>query len=84
MEIQQSKRVVLASGEGAHTHAVNSDIAIDFTHMGNETIKFEVKAKNAVITHDEHDRIVLSQGVYYKTNQVEFNPFTNTVSYVFD
>lgn len=84
MEAEKSKRVVLASGEGAHTHAVNSDLPIDYVNLGNETIKFEVKAKPAVVTHEEHDRIVLSQGVYYKTNQVEFNPFTETVSYVFD
>jgi hypothetical protein len=38
----------------------------------------------AVVTHEEHDKIVLDKGTFYKTNQVEFNPFDNTISRVFD
>jgi len=37
-----------------------------------------------VLTHDEHDRMVLEAGKYRSFNQVEFNPFDQTVSRVFD
>lgn len=83
MEKESAKRVVLATGEGANTHAVNSAIAIDFTHMGERVMKFEVKDQ-AVVTHEEHDRIVLEPGTYYKTNQVEFDPFNQRIAWVFD
>lgn len=48
-----------------------------------QTIKFEI-LNDAIVFHDEHGPIKLEQGVYEKTNQVEFNPFNNTVAYVFD
>jgi hypothetical protein len=83
MEAKTAKRVVLATGEGANTHAINSKIPIEYQDMGNQTIKLTVK-EQSVITHEEHATIMLLPGTYYKTNQVEFNPFNNTVSYVFD
>lgn len=83
METKKAKRVVLATGEGAHTHALNSKVAVEYIDMGNQTIKMHVK-EQALITHEEHSTIELKPGTYYKTNQVEFNPFNNTVSYVFD
>lgn len=83
MEKQSAKRVVLASGEGAHTHAVNSTVDIDFANMGEREIEFTVK-QQAVVTHEEHDRIVLEPGTYYKTNQVEFDPFNQRVAWVYD
>jgi hypothetical protein len=83
MNIESSKRVVLATGEGAHTHAVSSATNIDFSHMGERAMMFELKAQ-AVVTHDEHDRIVLEPGKYYKTNQVEFDPFNQRVAWVYD
>lgn len=83
METKTAKRVVLATGEGANTHAINSKSPIEYIDMGNQTIKLLVK-EQSVITHEEHATIMLLPGTYYKTNQVEFNPFNNTVSYVFD
>lgn len=83
MESKQSKKVILATGEGANTHALNSKVPVEYVDMGNQTIKMIVKDQS-LITHEEHGTIVLEKGVYYKTNQVEFNPFNNTVSYVFD
>jgi hypothetical protein len=64
-------RLVLATGEGANTHAVNAASKI-------------IKDEFARVTHEEHGTIHLSTGVYYKTNQVEFNPFDNSVSRIFD
>jgi hypothetical protein len=83
MESKTAKRVVLATGEGANTHAINSKTPIEYQDMGNQTIKLTVK-EQSVITHEEHATIMLLPGTYYKTNQVEFNPFNNTISYVFD
>jgi hypothetical protein len=83
MESKNAKRVVLATGEGANTHAINSMKPINYFDMGNQTIKLVFNEKS-LITHEEHATIMLKTGTYYKTNQVEFNPFNNTVSYVFD
>jgi hypothetical protein len=79
----KSNRIVLASGDFANTHAVVSDKQMQYEHLENSVIKFNV-AKEATITHEEHDIIKLPEDVYYKFNQVEFNPFNNTVSFVFD
>ena len=79
----KSNRIVLASGDFANTHAVVSDKQMQYEHLENSVIKFNV-TKDATITHEEHDVIRLTPDVYYKFNQVEFNPFNNTVSFVFD
>lgn len=79
------KKVLLETSEGANTHAVSATkTLIDFTHLENSSMKFIVNDDQAVVTHEEHDRIVLDRGTFYKTNQVEYNPFDNTVSRVFD
>jgi len=83
MNIESSKRVVLATGEGAHTHAVTSATTINFSHTGERSMMLDLKSQ-AVVTHEEHDRIVLEPGIYYKTNQVEFDPFNQRVSWVYD
>jgi len=49
----------------------------------SEIIKFTVSAKS-IVEHDEHDKLILSKGTYYKVNQMELDPFTNTMAYVFD
>ena len=80
---KSAKRVILATGEGAHTHSINSKIPIEYEEINNQTIKMIIK-DNALITHEEHGTIMLKPGIYYKTNQVEYNPFNNTISFVFD
>jgi len=79
----KSNRIVLASGDFANTHAVISDKKMNYEHLENSVIKFNV-SKEATITHEEHDIIKLPAGNYYKFNQVEFNPFNQTVSFVYD
>ncbi len=37
-----------------------------------------------VLTHDEHAKMVFEKGRYRSYNQVEFNPFDETVNRVFD
>jgi hypothetical protein len=41
-------------------------------------------ADMGILTHDEHDKMVFPKGKYRSYNQVEFNPFDNTVQRVFD
>ena len=80
----KSNRIVLASGDFANTHAVVSDKQMHYKHLENSVIKFKVESKDATVTHEEHDIIKLPPGNYYKFNQVEFNPFNQSVSFVFD
>lgn len=63
--------------------AGKSNIKVLETSVDKQTIKFEIKS-DALIFHDEHGIIKLEEGTYEKTNQVEFDPFNNTVAYVFD
>jgi hypothetical protein len=84
MSTTSLKRVILETSEGANTHAVNAtNKPIDYSQLENNAVMFIVHDK-AVVTHEEHDKIVLDKGTFYKTNQVEFNPFDNTISRVFD
>lgn len=79
----KSKRVVLGEGETiGHKHVLESakEISYDRTdsHIGL------LLAGTGILTHDEHDRIVLEPGRYRSYNQVEFNPMDRTVNRVFD
>ena len=78
-----TKKLVLALGESTHTHIMTSKSDIDYRDLGNESISFLLKG-TGVITHEEHDRIVLPAGSYVKVNQVEYDPFLNEVVRVFD
>ena len=84
MEFKKSKSLVLALGESTHTHIMHCEQEIEFTEPdANEAITFMLKGLG-VITHEEHDRVVLPEGKYSKTNQVEFNPMDGSTSRVFD
>ena len=63
--------------------AGKNNIKVVETSTDKQTVKFELLS-DALIFHDEHGTIKLEEGTYEKTNQVEFNPFDNTVAYVFD
>jgi hypothetical protein len=80
---QKTKRIVLGEGETiGHKHVLEStaDIEVDKT---TDSIRFMLK-RMGILTHDEHDRIVLKAGRFRSYNQVEFNPMDNTVNRVFD
>jgi hypothetical protein len=66
-----------------HMLSENNGIVLEETSTDGQTLTFKVK-KQALISHTEHDLLVLDTGRYCKTNQVEYNPFDNTVAYVFD
>ena len=80
---QKTKRLVLGEGEVVgHKHVLESKSDITYERT-TDNIKFMLNGLG-VLTHDEHDRMVFEKGTYYSFNQVEFNPFDNTVQRVFD
>ena len=44
--MKSAKRVVLAVGEGTHTHAINSMKPVNYFDMGNQTIKLVVNEQS--------------------------------------
>lgn len=80
---QKAKRIVLGEGEIiGHKHILESKEDIEFEQI-NDALAFELKTIG-VLTHDEHARMVFPKGKYRSYHQVEFNPFDQTVSRIFD
>ncbi|GEP97670.1 hypothetical protein CCY01nite_39300 [Chitinophaga cymbidii] len=83
MSQQKTKRLVLSEGETiGHKHVLESKRDFGFTRT--DFCIFIQLIDQGILTHDEHDRIVLEPGSYRSYNQVEFNPMDNTVHRVFD
>jgi hypothetical protein len=83
MEKKKARRIVLGEGEiVGHKHILESKSDIEFEQT-QESITFMLNSMG-ILTHDEHDRMVFPAGQYRSYNQVEFNPFDNTVQRVFD
>ena len=83
MEKKKAKRIVLGEGEVAgHKHILESKSDISYQE-NSDSIDFQLKALG-VLTHDEHAKMVFEAGQYRSYNQVEFNPFDQTVNRVFD
>lgn len=99
METKELKKLTLGLGEvTGHSHEVfaldNSTIiehhniaGYDTTELRDlverENIFFEVKG-SAVIMHEEHGPITLEEGVYLRTVQRQYNPFTKVLEKVRD
>ena len=80
---QKAKRIVLGEGEIiGHKHILESTSEMEYEEVGN-ALAFELKSMG-ILTHDEHARMVFPAGQYRSYHQVEFNPFDQTVSRVFD
>lgn len=80
---KKAKRIVLGEGEIiGHKHILESTADIDYEQLGN-TLVFELKSLG-VLTHDEHAKMLFPAGNYRSYHQVEFNPFDQSVSRVFD
>lgn len=79
------KKLQLTPGGALEKHILKSKFDFKYENItaDGQTILFDLIG-SAVITHDEHNKLVLDQGQYVKTNQVEFNPFTKSIDYVFD
>ncbi|MET4545683.1 hypothetical protein ABIE26_003001 [Pedobacter africanus] len=79
----KSKRIVLGEGETiGHKHVLESAKHINY-EKSDHSIRIFLSA-TGVLTHDEHDRIVIKRGRYRSYNQVEFNPMDGTINRVFD
>jgi len=99
MEAKELKKLTLGLGEvTGHSHEVfalddstiieHHNIAgYDTTELRDlverENIFFEVKG-SAVIMHEEHGPITLEEGVYLRTVQRQYNPFTKVLEKVRD
>jgi hypothetical protein len=80
---QKAKRIVLGEGEViGHKHILESEKDIEYDQT-QDSITFMLNSLG-VLTHDEHDRMVFEKGSYRSYNQVEYNPFDQTVQRVFD
>ena len=81
--MQKAKRIVLGEGEIiGHKHILESNVDIEYQENA-QSIDFMLKGLG-VLTHDEHAKMVFNKGSYRSYNQVEFNPFDQTVNRVFD
>lgn len=82
--IHKDEVLILAEGEvTGHAHKLQGDFELVEQDKLNGDMKFSVNTV-AVLTHEEHDKIVLERGIYLKVNQVEYNPFTDLVKKVAD
>lgn len=82
-KMEKAKRIVLGEGEIiGHKHILESTKDIEFL-PSSDGISFMLKSMG-VLTHDEHDKMVFPPGEYVSYNQVEFNPFDNSINNVFD
>ncbi|HTF81652.1 MAG TPA: hypothetical protein VL947_08000 [Cytophagales bacterium] len=80
----KNNHLVLAEGEATgHAHRLQGDFEIIEQKPIQGEVKFVVHT-SALLSHEEHDKIVLEKGVYLKVSQVEYNPFTDLVKKVVD
>jgi hypothetical protein len=86
--MQKAKRISLGEGEGRDAtgqmkkHILESKKEMEYQE-NSTSIDFFLKDLG-VLTHDEHAKMVFEAGSYRSYNQVEFNPFDETVNRVFD
>jgi hypothetical protein len=79
-----SKETILEHGEvTGHAHRLAGEIEILEEKTAQKEMTFKVLDR-AVLTHEEHDRIVLEKGIYLKVTQVEYNPFENAIRWIRD
>ncbi len=78
------RKHVLAYGETTgHSHVLEGDFDILAEDAGKNELSFRVNSA-AVLTHEEHDRIVLDEGIYLKVTQVEYDPFNDLIRQIRD
>ena len=85
---KNTKKQTLLKGEGANQHTLYGDFATE----EKETAFAEVEVnKNSVLRHEqpngafgEHFALPVEHGDWVMGKQVEFNPFTQAVSQIWD
>lgn len=85
---QKTKRLTLGEGEGqtngvTHKHVLQSKENIEFESSDDGSITMMLK-DIGILTHDEHDRMVIPAGKYRSYHQVEYNPMHGKTERVFD
>src|SRR5688500_14537869 len=80
----QIKELILEEGEAKeNSHRIKGKIEVLQEDILQKEIVYHV-FDQAVLTHEEHDRMVLEQGIYLKVSQVEYNPFTDIFTWIRD
>lgn len=83
METNQTRKITLSEGETlGHKHVLESGSSFDYT-IEADVLRFILK-DTGLLTHDEHDRMVLAPGKFRRYHQFEFNPMDNSIGRVFD
>lgn len=84
----KSKKLVLGEGEGRdaqgniNKHILECETDIEY-QQSNDALAFELKSMG-ILTHDEHARMVFPAGKYVSYNQVEYDPFSGSITRVYD
>ncbi|HEY9044755.1 MAG TPA: hypothetical protein VIN08_02620 [Ohtaekwangia sp.] len=82
--VKTVSHLVLETGEvTGHAHRLKGQVEILTENPLSKELVFRVVDK-AVLSHEEHDHIVLGAGIYLKASQAEYNPFTNLIGWVRD
>lgn len=83
MYSQKTKRLIIGDGESfGHKHVLTAPQPIHFDVRGDS---FNIMiSETALLTHDDHDRMVFQRGKFRSYHQVEFNPMDGSVGNVFD
>lgn len=87
MKKERKKKQTLLKGEGANQHTLYGDFKTDdLVQMSNITV-----LQNSMLVHEtptgefaEHNTLSIEKGEWVMGQQVEFNPFDQTVSRVWD
>lgn len=86
--VNKSKRLCLGEGEGRtegilHKHIMESPKPMEYERTG-DSLRMLLK-DTGVLTHDEHDRMVIQKGAKVRSyHQVEYNPHNGRSQRVFD
>jgi len=75
------QELVLALGETTgHSHQLKGELLLQ---EKSEKTFFKV-LKKAILTHEEHQTMILEKGVYLKVDQVEYDPFKGIIRRILD
>ena len=85
--MQKKTKHTLLKGEGANQHTLYGDFKIgdeeDYTNVIVEK-ESELKHEQPNGKFAEHNGLMITKGNWIMGKQVEFNPFENTISRVWD
>lgn len=87
---QKRQKVTILKGEGVNQHDLEADV-LEYKTEKNQPLSEIHVGENGVLRHvdpvgkpAEHHAIPIEKGTWLVGRQVEFNPFTNQISGIFD